>query len=109
MRQNVPQITPSELRDELQGDNPPVLVDVREDEELEISHLPFAHHIPMAELLDRLDELNPEDDLVIYCRSGHRSNHAAAFLLANGFKRVRNLATGINGWAADVAPSLARY
>jgi sulfur-carrier protein adenylyltransferase/sulfurtransferase len=109
MRQNVPEVSPRELRDLLMSDQPPVLVDVREEEELEISHLPFAHHIPLGELPDRYEELDPEDDLVIYCRSGVRSANATAFLRYQGYKRVRNLSTGINGWADDVDPAVEKY
>jgi sulfur-carrier protein adenylyltransferase/sulfurtransferase len=109
MRLNVPQVTPLQLRDELMGDNPPVLVDVREEEELEISHLPYAYHIPLGDLPDRYDEMDPEEDLVIYCRSGSRSATATAYLLAQGYKRVRNLSTGVNGWADDVDPAMRKY
>ena len=86
-----------------------MLLDVREDEELEISRLPHAHHIPLGELPLRVSELKPEDDLVTYCHAGVRSNHAAAYLLARGFTRVRNLAGGIDRWARDVDPSMPRY
>ena len=109
MRPNVPEVSPLELRALLMSDSPPVLVDCREEEELEISELPYAHHIPLGELPDRYDELDPNDDLVIYCRSGARSANATAFLKAQGYQRVRNLSTGINGWSDDVDPSIEKY
>lgn len=102
-------VSPVELNVELGSDFPPTLVDVREEEELSISKLPNAHHIPLRTLLDRVGELDPEDDLVIYCRSGARSASAVAFLAKRGFKRVRNLETGINGWARTVDPSMSVY
>jgi len=108
-RTGVPTISPTELKQELRGPTPPKVIDVRESDELEISRLPEAIHIPLNQLPYRLDELSPDDDLVILCRSGNRSGRATQFLLAQGFARVRNLATGINGWAREVDPTLPIY
>jgi len=105
----VPEVFPAELKEALDGPARPVLVDVREPEEVEISTLAYDHLIPMGELDRALAELDPESDIVIYCRSGYRSAFATEFLLKHGFKRVRNLATGINGWAQTVDPSLKIY
>jgi adenylyltransferase/sulfurtransferase len=107
--QQVATVTPAELKRELESGRPPKLLDVREDEELAISTLANTYHIPLGELLDRVSELNPADDLVVYCRSGARSANAASFLTKRGFKRVRNLETGINGWARAVDPSIPLY
>lgn len=106
---NVPEITPAELKLALESNNPPVVIDVREGEELEISSLANAIHIPMNEIPARLSELDPSQDLVILCRSGARSARVTMFLLGQGFPRVRNVATGINGWAATVDPTVAVY
>jgi rhodanese-related sulfurtransferase len=106
---DVPSIDPPELRSRLAGDRPPVLVDVREAEELEISRLPGAIHIPLHELPTRIGELNPEWDIVTICRVGGRSGHAAAFLIHHGFGKVTNLAMGMNGWARLVDPTLPEY
>ena len=102
-------VTPKELQAELESPAPPKLLDVRETSELAISKLPNDYHIPLGMLLDRVSELNPSDDLVVYCRSGARSANAAAFLAKRGFKRVRNLETGINGWARTVDSKVPLY
>src|SRR5579863_9909003 len=102
-------VTPIELQAELASAKPPKLLDVREESELTISKLPNDYHIPLRMLLDRVGELDPEDDLVVYCRSGARSASATAFLAQRGFKRVRNLETGINGWARTVDSSVQLY
>lgn len=107
--EEVPQVTPQELKAELDGPTPPLLLDVREDEELAISRLSNAVHIRLADLPGRMDELDRSADIVVVCRSGARSDHATQFLLHQGFPRVRNLATGINGWARTVDPSLPVY
>lgn len=105
----VPEVEPVELAAELRGPNAPMLLDVREDEEREISVLEGDVHIPMAELLDRLDELDRTANMVVYCRTGNRSARVTAYLLARGFTNVRNLAGGINEWARLVDPSLRTY
>ena len=106
---SVSTVTPKELQAELQSSAPPKLLDVREDSELAISKLPNDYHIPLGTLLDRVGELDPADDLVVYCRSGARSANAAAFLAKRGFTRVRNLETGINGWARTVDSKVPLY
>jgi adenylyltransferase/sulfurtransferase len=105
----VEEIDVQTLSSELKSKRPPKLLDVREDSELAISKLKFDYHIPVGELLDRVSELKPSDDLVVYCRSGAKSASAAAFLAKRGFKRVRNLKGGIIAWAREVDPALAVY
>lgn len=106
---SVPEVSPTELAAELAGPNPPVLVDVREADELQISALKHTHHIPIGEIPERLDELDPEADLVIVCRSGARSAKVTQYLLENGFKKVRNLVGGVNLWAELIDPTMRKY
>jgi len=100
-----------ELRDRLGRDEPLQLVDVREPYEWEIGNLgpAGARLIPLGELGDRLEELDPEHDLVVYCRTGSRSALAVDFLRARGFARARNLAGGIHDWSRKIDPSIPRY
>lgn len=105
----LPSLSPEELRDALIGPNPPTIVDVREAHELAISALPGAIHIPLGSLPDQIDKLPKDADLVMMCRVGGRSAHATRFLLENGFTRVRNLTSGINGWASTVDPTMSEY
>ena len=86
-----------------------LLLDVREGWELEIARLPQAVHIPMAELPNRLAQLDRSRDIVVMCRSGGRSLRAARFLEAAGYPSVANLAGGILAWQRDVDPTLATY
>jgi len=102
----IPEITPSELANELAGANPPSLLDVREDEELAVSHLEGIVHIPLQDLPDRVSELSPEANWVVICRSGGRSGRATAYLQQIGFGQVRNLTGGMKGWAAEIDPAL---
>ena len=103
-----PVLTPAELRDALKASGPPLLVDVREDWEWAVSSLAEqgATHLPLGELEDRMDELPRDRELVLYCRSGARSDRGARLLRDAGFPRVRNLSGGLERWAAEVAPGL---
>lgn len=103
------EVTPTELAALLAAENPPLLLDVREPEELEISSLTGALNISMGELVRRLAELPKDRDMVVICRSGSRSGMVTEFLIGEGFPNVRNLTTGLNGWACDVDPTMRRY
>jgi phage shock protein E len=68
------------------------LLDVRSPEEFAGGHLPGAVNIPVQELERRLAEVGPTDgDLIVYCRSGHRSSRATDLLRQHGFTKVHNL------------------
>jgi rhodanese-related sulfurtransferase len=103
------EITPQELQARLAGGTPPVLVDVRQDWETKLCRLENAVHIPIEEIELRTEELNPEDDIVVYCHQGVRSAAVAQYLRQFGFKNVRNLAGGLDLWARTVDPRMRRY
>ena len=105
----VEEVGPAALKAELESANPPVILDVREEQELEISRLPNIVHIPMNSIPARAPELGLTDDIVVVCRSGSRSRQVAQYLMGRGFERVRNLTSGMNGWARDVDPSTQTY
>lgn len=102
-------IDASELDDRLQGANPPFLLDVREPHELEISALPNAKNIPLGTLAARLSELDTAQEMVVFCKSGSRSMRALELLTSAGFKKVKNLKGGINGWAQQIDMDLPVY
>ncbi len=106
---NVPEISPSELKSELDAGTQVFLLDVREDVELAISALPNIIHVPMNEVPDRIGELPKDANIVVVCRSGARSGRVTSYLQQLGFSQVRNLATGMNGWAQSVDPSVTTY
>ena len=69
---------------------------------------PGAVLIPMGELARRQQELDPEDEIVVYCHHGVRSANVTSFLRHHGFARARNLQGGIDRWATQVDPSMAQ-
>ncbi|HET97193.1 MAG TPA: sulfurtransferase [Desulfurivibrio alkaliphilus] len=98
-------LSPAEARDYM--DSHPAddfqLLDVRQPREYEEGHLPGARLIPIRELPDRLDELNPDQPVIAYCAVGGRSRAAAQLLSGQGFKEVYNLAGGIKAWEGERA------
>lgn len=108
---DAPEITPTELKERLDAGDAPTLLDVREPFEARIADLPDhgQHRIPTAQILERMDELDPEEEVVVYCRSGSRSAWAARILMDRGFAKVLNLKGGVLGWREEVDPSLEAY
>ncbi|HEU4521102.1 MAG TPA: molybdopterin-synthase adenylyltransferase MoeB [Thermoanaerobaculia bacterium] len=83
-----------------------VVIDVREPYEWDAGHLPEARHIPLQQVQRRIGEIPREAEIVMVCRSGGRSANAQQFLLAQGFKRVKNLVGGMIAWKRDVDPAM---
>ena len=107
----VPEIGVEQLRGLLDHGVDLQLVDVREAHEWEISNLGSAGAmlIPLGQLFQRLEELDPQSETVVYCRSGSRSAMAVKYLQAHDFVRAVNLRGGINDWAAKVDRGMPRY
>ena len=99
----------TELQKRLNNETSPIIIDVREDFELEISKIEGSVHIPMNQIPNRLNELNPENDYVIICRTGVRSSQICEFLSNQNFRSIANLSGGINEWAKKVDSSLPVY
>lgn len=105
------EISPTELKARLEQGDRPVLVDVRELFESALADLPdFGQlRIPVKEIPVRWRELDPNKEIVVYCRSGPRSAWVTERLMEVGFERVFNLKGGITAWSRDVDPTLKRY
>lgn len=104
-----PEITAAELGAALQAGTPVAILDVRESHEFEIVRLPGSTLIPLRELPGRLTQIDPRAELVVLCHHGTRSRMAVDLLRSAGFPHARSLAGGIDAWALEVDPALARY
>lgn len=102
-------IDATELADLLARPNAPILLDVREPHELEISKLNNALNIPLGSLAAHLSELDSAREMVVFCKGGTRSTRALELLVSAGFKKVKNLRGGINAWARSVDTDLPIY
>jgi len=104
------EVTPLELQKRLEQGDPLVLIDVRELWEADIAKIKGSVLVPLAELELRVDEeVDRDDEIVVYCHHGMRSMEAAMTLWHLGFENVKNLAGGIARWTDQVEPDLARY
>lgn len=106
---NLVEISAFDLEKRLERVPHPVLLDVREPHELEISRFENAISIPVREIPEKLDRLRQEDEIVVVCRTGVRSARVCGVLLKAGFNRVSNLQGGINAWARDVDHEMPVY
>ena len=105
----VAEITVTQLQQELEAGRDLVVLDVRNPYEIEICRLEGSVVIPLPVLMDRVDELDPEKEMVVFCRSGVRSATAIRQLQGRGFSRMRNLQGGILAWAEEIDPSMPTY
>lgn len=94
-RAEIGTITCSVLQPRLDRKDDIQLLDVRTIAEYKEGHLSGAMHIPVDELRERLAELDPEKETVVYCRVGFRGYLAAKILQQNGFHKVLNLTGGL--------------
>ncbi len=102
-------ITPLELKELLDRGDAPLILDVRNPEEIAICRIAGSVVIPLPELPQRLRELKRGVPMVVHCKSGMRSAKAIKLLEAEGFSNLRNLTGGILAWIKDVDPSQPVY
>ena len=84
-------------------------LDVRSDEEYQITRLPNSVHIPYEDLLGRVKELDSAQDYIVFCHVGDSSARAIAGLQKLGFKKLKNLAGGIDSWSKNVDSEVPQY
>src|SRR2546423_9241651 len=104
------EITSTELKQRLDKGDDIQIVDVREDQEVAIGRIPNSIHIPLAQILTRMNEIDPNRETVVHCKMGGRSAKAIDALQRSGFTgKLTNLAGGITAWSNDVDPSVPKY
>lgn len=103
------QISPADLKKELDSANPPRLLDVRSREEFEAVRLPGAELMTQPLLQEFFHTGDKTQPVAVYCHLGQRSLDAAAYLIGHGFQNVKSLAGGIDAWSAEVDSSVPRY
>lgn len=105
------EVTPTELKAELDGGRQLTIIDVREVHEWQICNLEQygSKLIPLGQVAGRISELNSADDIVVHCKMGGRSAKAYETLKQAGFTKIRNLKGGILAWSDQVDSSLPKY
>lgn len=105
----IAEISPSELAERLKKSKGIDLIDVREPSEWKIGHIAGARLVPLGQLGDEISRMDSQREIIVYCKSGGRSLHAAKQLVAAGLNNVSNLTGGIIAWRAEIDPSLPRF
>lgn len=105
------EVTCQEVKACLDREDDFLLLDCREPSEHETVSIEAARLIPMSELSSRVAELEPnrEQTIVVHCHHGMRSAQVAAWLRSQGFPNVQSMAGGIDQWAVEIEPGMARY
>jgi sulfur-carrier protein adenylyltransferase/sulfurtransferase len=104
------EITPTELKQRLDKGDDIQIVDVREDNEVAVGRIPDSIHIPLGQVLNRMNEVDPNRETVVYCKMGGRSARAIDALQRSGFQgKLVNLKGGILRWSDEVDPSVPKY
>ncbi|MFQ5757398.1 MAG: rhodanese-like domain-containing protein [Acidiferrobacterales bacterium] len=83
-----------------------VVVDVSEQHEFKMGHIPNSINVPLAGLAKRVKELekHKERPVVLSCRTGNRSSRGAVILRKHGFENVYTLTGGTSAWERDNLP-----
>ena len=101
-------LSPKEFQKNLTLENN-ILIDVREEDELEICKIDGAINMPMSSIMETFSELDSKSSYSLYCHHGMRSMQVANFLLSNGFTSLFNLQGGIDAWSREIDDSIQRY
>ena len=108
--QPMPEITATELKQRLDNGDDVQIIDVREADEVAVASIPNSKHIPLAQVLQRSSEIDPNRDTVVHCKMGGRSARAIEALKRSGFTgNLSNLKGGIIAWSNEVDPSVPKY
>jgi rhodanese-related sulfurtransferase len=102
------EIEPSEAKARLVGGDI-VLVDVRAPWERDVAAIQPSRHVPMGDVPARVQELDPEDHIIVYCHHGVRSMNVTAWLRQQGFEKVQSMRGGIDRWSKTVDPKVPLY
>ena len=102
-------LTATQLKARIDNGDMPVLLDVREDWEYDICHLPDSLNISMGNTQQMLEQLSHAAETVVICHHGIRSYQVACYLEQNGFSNIINLEGGVDAWAKTVDSNMPKY
>ena len=82
----------------LMDDDELIIIDVREEKERKAGFLSNDLNIPMGQVKAKMDSLDKSKNILVYCKSGTRSDRIADILSKNDFEKVSSLKGGFNAW-----------
>ena len=103
------EITVIELNQRIQSGKSPFILDVREEHEVVVGKIEETTHIPMNQVAARLDEIDRNSEIIVYCKIGGRSAKICTLLTDQNFQNVKNLKGGIQAWSQTIDPSIPVY
>ena len=103
------EVTATELKARRDRGENPLVIDVREDWELQLASIPGVVHVPMNQIPARIGEFQRDAETIVMCHAGGRSMRVAHFLANQGFTDVANLSGGISAWSESVDATVPRY
>ncbi|HEX8926038.1 MAG TPA: rhodanese-like domain-containing protein [Terriglobales bacterium] len=86
-----------------------VLLDVREPWERDTARIEPSQHIPMGDIPARVQEIDPDQRVIIYCHHGVRSLNVVAWLRQQGYEQVQSMTGGIDRWSRFIDPKVPLY
>jgi rhodanese-related sulfurtransferase len=105
----VREISAPELKERRDRGEQPLVIDVREDWELQLARIPDVLHVPMSQVPARISDLSRDAETIVMCHAGGRSMRVAHFLANQGFTNVANLTGGISAWSELVDATVPQY
>ena len=105
----IKEITVKELKNKFDNNEDFMLLDVRNIQEVLFSKINGSIHIPMNEIMDRINELDSNKEIIIQCKSGKRSARVCEYLMTQNYKNVKNLIGGIIAWSNEIDNSIQVY
>ena len=106
----IPEITVQELKTLLEKRSSDIyLLDVREQYEWDIARIKGAVLKPLSTLENNYQDIPKDKQLVVHCKVGGRSRHAVQFLKMKGYDNAVNVKGGIDAWAREIDPTIAKY
>jgi len=105
----VKQLSATELKNRIDQEEKLFLLDVREPNEFQYGHIANSVLIPLNQIPNRLNELDMQQEIIVICHHGMRSQQAANYLAQSGFKNISNLTGGIDAWSCNCDNSVRRY
>ena len=84
-------------------------LDCREPWEYQTARIEGTTHIPMQDIPARIQELDPDDHIVVICHHGVRSMNVAAWLRQLGYEKSQSVAGGIDRWSRTIDPKVPVY
>jgi rhodanese-related sulfurtransferase len=103
------EITPQEVKQRQERNEELTILDVREPWERQTASITPSQHVPLGDIPSRLQELDPEQHIVVYCHHGVRSLSVTDWLRKQGYEKAQSMSGGIDQWSLEIDPKVPRY